>query len=89
MPQIINTSRPRTKNELHLVVRPLTLVNSRLDTREVQRTIVTWSDRSARQGATMTLAIRGPHVPLMVHGGGAGNMLPVFRPCMGLKARTM
>ena len=71
--------RPRARNELRMVVRPLTMVNSRLDAWEVERTVVTQSDRSAEQGTTMAPATGRPRVPLTVCVGGAGNIQLVYR----------
>ena len=53
-------SRPWARNELGTVVRSLTMVNSRLDAQEVERTMVTRCDRSAGQGTTMVRPPVGP-----------------------------
>ena len=53
------------------------MVNS--DAQEVERTVVTRSDRSARHETTAASATGGFHVPLTVGVGGAGNMWSVSR----------
>ena len=61
------------------MVRPLTLVNSKLNAREIERIVLVQSGQSAGQGTTMALAIGGPHGPLMVHVGGTGKIWSVHK----------
>ena len=60
-----------------MVVRPLTIVNSQLDAREVERIAPALSGQSARQRSTVALATSGPRMPLTVRVSGAGNVQSV------------
>ena len=62
-----------------MVVRPLTIVNSKLDAREVERIILSQSGQSAGQGTIVAPATGRPRVLLTVHVGGAGNVQSVHR----------
>ena len=80
-PQIVDRSRPRASNEPRLVVRPLIMVNSRLNAWEVAMTVVSPQfHRSARQEATMSASVAGSFpVPLTMRVGSASNVRSVSR----------
>ena len=63
------------------MVRPLIMVNLRLDARQVARTVVRPQfDRSTGQEATMSASVAGSlPMPLMVHVGGASNVQSMSR----------
>ena len=62
-----------------MVVRPLTVVNSKLDTREVEMIALLRSGHSAGQGTIVAPVTGRRCVPLMVHVSSAGNIRSVHR----------